>query len=318
MNRSEPDAFPTATDETATAESRRPRLGIITDEVSDDPHEACALIAEWGVKVVELRTAWGKNLLELSDAQLDELEEAVAQSGLEVVGIASPVFKSPLDEQPQEKAADFALAGVESMSAQLELLERACTLATRFSAPMVRVFTFWREPFTDEVAGQLVEKLARAAELASFHNVLLAVENEPVCVVATGTELGLLLAALAAGLPPSLQPHVGALWDPGNALAAGEDDAYPAGYRALDLERLAHVHLKDLQFIAPGQPTFVPLGRGELDYRGQLSSLLEDGYVGDMVLEPHYRPPGLSRALAAKECVDAARAMLDELGLKVD
>src|SRR5690606_25238610 len=70
------------------------RLGIITDEVSDDPHEACALIKEWRLAVIELRTAWGKNLLELGEEELDRVERAVKEHSLEVVGIASPVFKS--------------------------------------------------------------------------------------------------------------------------------------------------------------------------------------------------------------------------------
>lgn len=307
----------TLTNQPTSATGMHPRLGIITDEVSDDPHEACTLIAEWGLKVIELRTAWGSNLLELTGERLDELEEAVARSGLEVVGIASPVFKSPLDEQPLKKTADFSLEGVESMSAQLELLERACSLATRFSAPLVRVFTFWREEFSDAVGRELVAKLTRAAELASFHNVRLAVENEPVCIVGNGAELGRLFSLLAAGLPASLRGDIGALWDPGNAMAAGEADAYPAGYRAIAFDQITHVHLKDLRFDEAGRPTFVPLGRGELDYRGQLTSLLEEGYRGDLVLEPHYRPSGLSRQAAAQECVLAARSLLDELGLQV-
>src|SRR5690606_19486694 len=139
--------------------------------------------------------------------ELSQREQSVAASGLEVVGIASPVFKSPPDEQPLEKAADFALPGVESMSAQLALLERACVLAKRFDAPLVRVFSFWREAFTDEAAGQLVAKLSRAAELARFHGVKLAVENEPVCIVGTGAELGRLSELLAGGLPAALQGH---------------------------------------------------------------------------------------------------------------
>src|SRR5680860_671054 len=93
---------------------RRWRLGIITDEVSDDPHEACGLINEWGLRAIELRTAWGKNLLQLGDDELGRLQDAVNGNGLEVVGISSPVFKSPLDEQPRQQAADFALEGVES------------------------------------------------------------------------------------------------------------------------------------------------------------------------------------------------------------
>lgn len=288
------------------------RLGIITDEVSDDPHEACRLIAEWGLSIVELRTAWGKNLLELSDEELQEVESAVRSNGLEVVGIASPVFKSPLDEQPREQEADFALEGVETMSAQLELLERACVLAERFGAGMVRVFTFWRQEFTDEVLADLVAKLGRGAAVAQRHGLVLAVENEPVCIVGTGPELARLFAALERDTPPALRPSLGILWDPGNAYALGDAETFPAGYQALEPKQIVHVHLKDLK--EPGTRTgFVPLGEGTFDYRGQLRNLLADGYRGDLVLEPHYRPAELTRADAAKACVDAAAGMLREV-----
>lgn len=308
----EPSPTPPST--FANKPSRFP-LGIISDEVSDDPVESCRLIREWGLDVVELRTIWGKNLLQLDDDELDRLEDAVIGNGLEVVGISSPVFKSPLDEQPRAQAADFALEGVQSMSAQLELLERACTLAQRFGARLVRVFTFWREPFTVGVGQQLIEKLTRAAEVVERHDLVMAIENEPICIVGTGEELGRLFTLLDKGLPEPLKASVGALWDPGNALACGEASVYPSGYRALDPQQLVHVHLKDLRFDADGEPRFVPLGAGELDFRGQLRQLADDGYRGDLVLEPHYRPAGLTRPQAAKACVDAARSLLGELGL---
>lgn len=306
---------PTDTSNAVNSEATRLRLGIITDEVSDDPAEACKLIAEWGLPVIELRTAWGKNLLELDDQELDRLEKAVTDNGLEVVGIASPVFKSPLDEQPREQAADFALAGVETMEAQLELLEHACRLAVRFNARMVRVFTFWRQEITDDVLDELVEKLARAAKVTGDHGLLLAIENEPVCIVGTGPELARLFTALDNDLPAALRPSLGALWDPGNALALGAHDTYPAGYQTFEPEHIVHVHLKDLRFENGVQKGFVPLGEGALDYRGQLRELAEDGYRGDLVLEPHYRPSELSQAQAAKACVDAARSLLSGLGL---
>lgn len=294
----------------------RLRLGIITDEVSDDPEEACRHIAAWGLAWVELRTAWGKNVLTLDDDELARLERAVRRHQLQVAAIASPVFKSPLDERPREQAADFALEGVETMAAQLDLLERACTLATRFGARMVRVFTFWREPWSEAAIDRVVANLVRAADVARRHGVLLAVENEPVCIVGTGGELGALCDAMRARVPADVAPSLGALWDPGNAMAGGEPVPYPDGYEALGACRLVHVHLKDLHFGDDGRPVFVPVGQGKVDFAGQLARLRADGYQGVTVLEPHYRPAGVPRVDAARACVDAVRALARELGLE--
>lgn len=286
-------------------------LGIISDEVGDDLQHACETLRGWGLRHVELRQAWGKNVVQWEEDEVERAMMIVRDQGLTVTAVASPVFKSPLDEQPRRQQADFALEGVESMEAQLELLDRACGLARRFGTRFVRVFTFWREPWSDLVEDRLADRFERAARVAKRHDVTLAVENEPVCIVGTGRELARVCRLLDERIPDDLRPHLGVLWDPGNALAGGEDDPYPGGYRALGACRPVHVHLKDLVHDADGSPTFVPIGEGHVDYRGQLARLRTDGYDGALVLEPHYAPSHLSREEAARACVDAARAALD-------
>jgi len=236
----------------------------------------------------------------------------VAEHDLRVSAIASPVFKSPLDGQASNTAADFTVPGTESLDAQLRLLERACELAHRFDTRMIRIFTFLREPWSDAIVDAVAERVVRAAEMAKRHDVVLAVENEPACIVGSGAELGRFLTVLDDMLPDALQPHVGALWDPGNALAAGEATPYPDGYDALPRERIVHVHLKDVGSQPATFGTFVPIGEGRIDYRGQFDALARDGYPGCVVLEPHYAPPGVPPLEAAKVCVDAARNMLQD------
>lgn len=288
-------------------------LGIINDEVSDDFARTCELVRAWGLSHVELRVLWGKNVLQLNENEVTQAVALLREHDLTVTAIASPVFKSPLDEKLREQEADFALEGVEGMEAQLELLERACALAGRFGTGMVRIFTFWREPWSETLAQEVVEKLGRGAEVAQRHGVVLAIENEPVCIAGTGQELGALCRTIATGLPTGLTEHLGALWDPGNALAGGEQVPYPDGYRSLRGCQLIHVHLKDLTFDETGSPMFVPLGEGRIDFRGQLEQLQRDGYRGVLVLEPHYRPEGILREEAARTCVEAAQQMLNDL-----
>ena len=287
-------------------------LGIITDEICDDLSRSVALAAAWGLDVIELRTVNGRNLLQLADDEVSQVERAVRDGGLPVSAIASPVFKSPRDGKPREIAADFAVPGSESVEAQLELLERACALAERVGARTVRVFTFWREPATPDVVREVVDHLARAAEVAAAHDLTLAIENEPVCTIASGRELGALCSELLARLSGASRDHVGALWDPGNALVAGEARPYPDGFAALSGCPIRHVHLKDVR-PGPAGPTFVPLGEGAVAYAPQLDALLQGGYRGMFVLEPHVKPdPRGSREAGAKACVDAARRMLDD------
>ena len=286
-------------------------LGIISDEIGDDFERSCSRIRAWGIARVELRTLWGTNVLELTDDEIARACAIVRAHDLTVSAIASPVFKSPLSGEPADVAADFALAGAERFEDQLALLARTFELCERFDTRMARVFSFWREPWSDDLAAAIAEKLALAAALAQRTGVLVVVENEPVCSVATGRELGALDRVLRQ-VARAHRDAIALLWDPGNALAAGEQRPYPDGYEALDPARIAHVHLKDATLDATGAPTFVPLGHGAVDYRGQLRRLIEDGYRGALVLEPHYRPEGMEHEEAARRAVVAARTMVDE------
>jgi L-ribulose-5-phosphate 3-epimerase len=286
-------------------------LGIISDEIGDDFERSCRLIRDWGMTLVELRTLWGTNVLELSEDALARARDAIREHGLRVSAIASPVFKSPLDGKPRQVAADFALEGVESFEAQFALLDRTLELCRYFEAGMARVFTFWREPWHGHLAQRIAEKLAEAAMRAQPAGIRLVVENEPVCSVGSGWQLGALDAQLQSVAEDHLDA-IGLLWDPGNALAAGEPRPYPDGYRSLDPARIAHVHLKDALIDERGEATFVPLGTGAIDYRTQLRALQDDGYAGALVLEPHYRPEGLAREEAARLAVEAAQSVIAE------
>lgn len=285
-------------------------MGIITDEVHVDFQVACEHVAAWGLPLVEVRNVNGKNVATLSDDEVEAVGSVLRRHGLRVSGIASPVFKSPIDERPPSETTDFSVAGAYTVDAQIRLLERSCEVAKRLGTRLVRVFTFLRVPWSDAVVEAVVDHMAAAVRVAAGHDVVLAVENEHACIVGTGAELGAFFRRLDDRLDAQLHSHAGALWDPGNALAAGEERPYPDGYAALPVDRLVHVHLKDLARDQATYGTFVPLGRGRIDYRSQFSALRRDGYSGNLVLEPHYAPPGTDSVLAAKACVDAARDVL--------
>jgi L-ribulose-5-phosphate 3-epimerase len=291
------------------------QLGIISDEISPDCRRACTLAAQWGLDFIELRTFNGRNLLQLGEEELQEIERALRESGLRVSGVSSPVFKASLDGLARDVAADFALPGSESHAAQVALLEKALALCERFDAPVLRVFTFWREPWTPALAEEVASKIVAAVEQLPPSKVTIAIENEPVCNVGTGAELGELFATLERLAPAEVMARLSALWDPGNALATGEE-AYPDGYACLRGAPIRHVHLKDLDN-RHGEPNhFVPVGQGRLDYREQLLALWRDGYRGPLVLEPHYKDPKLSQEGAAEASVRAAQALLASLDLQ--
>jgi L-ribulose-5-phosphate 3-epimerase len=286
-------------------------LGIISDEIGQDFEQSCKLIREWGLSHVEIRTMWGKNILELTELELKQVDEIITKYNLTVTAIASPVFKSPRDSTPKDVDGDFQLSGFEDFDGQLKLIRKAAELCKRFKTDKIRIFTFWREPWTDELAQDVADKLIEATTVARDLGVILAVENEPVCVVGNGKELAALFDVIRQKAAPDIRAHIGILWDPGNASHGGEEIPFPDGYTLLQKDEIVHVHLKDTIVDAEGNRKLVPLGVGTIDYEEQLRQLKADRFSGVLVLEPHYHPEGMSQEDAALACVRAAQESLD-------
>jgi sugar phosphate isomerase/epimerase len=280
------------------------RLGIITDEISDDLERALDLARQWGLTLVELRTMWGKNVVDLTPSEVERVKRALRERRLTVDCISSPLFKVPLREGEPAPAGPSYFAPDTGPDRQLEVLERATAVARRLGAGTVRTFSFWRRPWREDEQAEIVRHLRRAVEAAAAGGCVLALENESTCNAATGHEAATLITAVDL-------PTFRIIWDPGNAHSAGEA-AYPDGYRAVR-GAIANVHVKDcVRSSAPGEEPFRLLGEGEVDWHGQLAALSADGYDGPLTLEPHPIRP-YDREEASYRCLVNLRAMLADV-----
>ncbi len=75
-------------------------IAAITDEFSPDLEIALSAMQEIGMTAAELRMVSGKNIMDLTDSELDWVAERVAARGLHVISIASPLFKCLLPDSP--------------------------------------------------------------------------------------------------------------------------------------------------------------------------------------------------------------------------
>ena len=282
------------------------RIGIISDEVDSDFESALGWIREQGLEWVELRDLWGKYVTDLSPAEVARAKLLLQQYGLKVSLVDSAYLKTTMpgtapipNEQMLKAFGNYPLAEHDRH------LGRALDKARAFGIRRVRVFSYWRVPHPGRVFEAVKERLARAVSMAERAGVDLVLENEYSCNVATGAELAAMLGAL-----PS--PRLAGLWDPGNALAAGERP-FPDGYRKLDKTRLGHIHLKDAVVRRVRDPAWVPIGKGQVDVRGQLRALVADRYTGVVSVETHYVPKGGKPADGSRETVEGLKGILKEL-----
>jgi L-ribulose-5-phosphate 3-epimerase len=260
-------------------------IAAITDEFSPDIEVAARAMAEVGMTGAELRMVFGKNIVDLSDEELDRAVTVVRAAGLEIISIASPVLKCELPDAPEIDARfqQDKFAAKHQFEDQPRLTKRAFEIAQRTGARIIRVFSFWRTVRPEECFDRVAQALRNLADQAAAHGVIIGLENEHACNIATGAETGRLLAALD-------HPNLKVVWDPANALVSGENP-FPEGYRQVPPGRIVHVHAKDCR-VADHKAQWLELGTGVVDWQGQVSALADDGYRGWISLETHWGGPG--------------------------
>jgi len=283
------------------------RIAAITDEFSPTNLDAAlGEMAALGMTGAELRMVWGKNVIDLSDDEIDRARAAVEAAGMRVLSIASPVLKCVLPDGPalDPRFQQDTFAAKYGFEDQPALTARAFELATRAGARIIRVFSYWRTIDPPAVFDRVAAALQELAQGAAAHGLVIGIENEHACNIGTGEETARLLEAVSH---PALQ----VIWDPANALVAGEVP-FPFGYRTLPASRIVHVHAKDCR-VQDHTPTWGPIGEMDVDWRGQLAALVHDGYRGFVSLETHWKGPNGDKMEASRICGERLRRLMKQL-----
>ena len=279
------------------------RLAAITDEFSPDIDVALDAMKEVGMTGVELRTIGGKNIVDLSDAEMEQVTAAARQRGMAIVSIASPLLKCvlpdapPVDSRFQQDVFGFPF----TFQDQPRLTRRAFEITRLTGARIVRVFSYWRTIDPPGCEDRVVAALHALAEEASRHDATIGLENEYACNVGTARESAHVLQRLP-------HPNLQLIWDPANALILGETP-FPDGYQLLPRERVLHVHVKDCT-LEHGRPVWEPPGTS-IDWSGQVTALIRDGYRGWLSLETHWRGPSGDKLEASAICAARLRELVD-------
>lgn len=282
-------------------------VGVITDEFSQDFERVCSAAASLGVPELEIRTAWGKNVLAMSDEEIRRLKRVADDHGRRFVCVASPVYKCVLPDggEVDKRFEHDAFQTSFSAEEQPRILDRALRISTRLEAPFVRVFSFWRTVEPERNFDRIAEILQEGGEAARRSGILLGLENEHACHFATGEEVGW----AASRLDPEVY---GIVWDPANACVAGER-AFPDGFEQVPAERICHVHAKDCT-IDPetGRPDWCDVGAGQVGWPEQLAALVKKGYTGSLSLETHWGGPGGDKFAGSTICAKSLLRLVGE------
>ena len=108
------------------------KLGVVTDEISEDLQEAIEIAKSWELEYIELNKVWGKNICDLDEASLSKAIRVVRESGMTVTSIDSLTLRCNLDDD-------------EEYSRHIRHMMRSIERAPFFDTNVVRLFSFSKE-----------------------------------------------------------------------------------------------------------------------------------------------------------------------------
>ncbi len=266
-------------------------LSGFADEIAPDLAVQLDVLEQLGIRHLELRGVWDKNVLALSDDEVTTIKDALDRRGIGVSAIGSPIGKIRIDEPFEPHLAAF---------------HRALALAERFESPYIRIFSFFvpegeAEAHRDEV----MRRLRALLGAAQGRPVTLLHENERHIYGDVPSRCRDIHETLAS-------PQLRMTFDPANFVLCGVRpfaEAYP-----LVSEYISYVHVKD-GLLADRR--VVPAGQGDGEVRELLAALQQRGYNGFLSLEPHLAQggefSGFSGPALFGVAAQALRGLLDEI-----
>jgi 3-dehydroshikimate dehydratase len=269
------------------AGGRSSLIAAFGDEIADDLDAQVRGLEAEGIRRLDLRGVWGKNVLALSDDEVTRVGADLTSRGMRVSCVASPIGKAAMDGDFDQQIAGLRRA-----------LEIAHALGTRY----VRVFS-WYVPPEDDADGYrevVLERMGQLVRLAEAAGVVLLHENEGGLYGDSPARCHDLLTQLDS-------PALRAVWDPGNFVAAGYDplrDSWPLLQGWID-----YVHVKDVRHEGNTR-RIVVAGEGEVRWAECIATLDAAGYRGVYALEPHLAVAGPASGFSGPDLFHAAASAL--------
>lgn len=266
-----------------------------------------AVFAALGLKYLTLRfldVGQGiKNVMQLTDDEVQRTSELLKQYGLSVSSVGSPIGKVKLldvDDGTTNRFVPFDRYLKEDV-------QRACDLANRFESKLLRGFSFYHPRGTDPAQhmAQAVDQLGKIAEVVDSHGLTYGLEVEANLIGQTGKLLQQMHQSLS-------HPAIVLIFDGANLVCQGMSTAEVYEEYVAMREGLGWIHIKDYRH--PGTRTthvdeealknFVPADVGDSGHEAILRDLKQhlpkisakmkargiEGVFAD--LEPHVKGGG--------------------------
>ena len=238
------------------------KISAFADEIGDDINRQIETLKKNGVSNIELRGAWGKNVLAFSEREIYEIKKVSADNGIGFSAIGSPLGKFPLDG---------------NFNTQLDDLKKALDYAEIVEAPYIRLFSFHipegNNP--DDHRSQVLDWLNQMVGVAESTPTVLAHENEKGIYGDTGNRCLDLYTSIKS-------PAFTGVFDFANYVQCGENPYDDCWVKVKD--HITYFHIKDAR---SSDGCVVPAGQGDGDVERILKDAYTAGFDNYLTLEPH-------------------------------
>jgi len=277
-------------------------LSGFADEIASSLDEQIAGLLKNNIHYVELRSADGINVSDLTFEKAEEIYRRLSASNITVSALGSPIGKVDIRE-------DFV--------PHLEKFRHTLKLCVPLHTKYVRIFSFFMPEGEDPAAyrQEVLERLTLMTMEAAARGVTLLHENEKAIYGDIPSRCADILSSINSS---SLR----ATYDFSNFVQCDAQN-YPEGYELLR-PYIEYVHIKDSVYTSGSAQRDMgrqitgnahrPAGMGDGQLKTILTHLYKEGYTGFLSIEPHlgeeYGSTGLERFTAA---ADAIKALIDDI-----
>ncbi len=232
------------------------------DEIGPDLAEQIRGLHNNGITHIEIRGIADKNVSEFTLEEAQAYQKQLAQAGIKVSSIGSPLGKIKITDE---------------FAPQLDLFKHVLAIAEVFQAPYVRCFSFFMaDADAERYQPEVIRRWQAFMQAASaYPQITLLHENEKGIFGDTPERCLALLQAIDS-------PQLKAAFDPANFVQCGVE-VYPHAFELL-APYIAYIHIKDAQY---RDRAVTPAGYGDGKVKAVLERLIADDYHGFLSLEPH-------------------------------
>lgn len=265
------------------------------DEIDNDPNIQIAVLKALGASHIEVRSAWGANVVDLDDEQLGSLVTVLKEAEMGVSAVASPIGKVDVSLEPE---------------LEVQRLKRVIRVAHALGTDNIRIFSFFRGEgvSVESTRDAVMTRMRLLADEAERENVTLLHENEKDIYGDTPERVLDLVETVGS-------PALRLAWDSANFVQVGVARPHDDGYAMLR-PYLDYLQVKDA---VAETGDVVPAGQGDGQVLKTLTALRDDGYTGFASLEPHLNDAftlgGFSGPSAFGQAARAFASLTDSIGV---